>query len=254
MSAEPLPPVNDRSSSSAQQAVLIALRRIGPASPDALAAAMGISRSAAVAHLRMLTAVGLVARDVERHGVGRPRHRYDLTAAAQTLLPSNYASLATDLLDALQVVADEAVVDAVFAERRRRQAALIRARFADRRLDDAPLQERVRELAVIQDEQGYLCDCAATAARRLGDTLPARGLSAEDPIADGPAAGPEAIQMRQANCAIYDVATRHPQACHSELELYREVLGADVVREAHIASGDRTCTYRIEPFGPGGAA
>ena len=125
MSAEPLPPVNDRSSSSAQQAVLIALRRIGPASPDALAAAMGISRSAAMAHLRMLAAVGLVARGVERHGVGRPRHRYDLTAAAQTLLPSNYASLATDLLDALQVVADEAIVDAVFAERRRRQAALI---------------------------------------------------------------------------------------------------------------------------------
>ena len=90
---------------------------------------------------------------------GRPRHRYDLTAAAQTLLPSNYASLATDLLDALLVVADEAVVDAVFAERRRRQAALIRGRFADRRLDDATLQERVRELAVIQDEQGYLCEC-----------------------------------------------------------------------------------------------
>ena len=230
MLAEPLPPAIDRSSSSAQQAVLIALRRIGPASPDAMAAAMGISRSAALAHLRMLAAVGLVTRDVERHGVGRPRHRYDLTAAAQTLLPSNYASLATDLLDALQVVAGEAIVDAVFAERRRRQAALIRGRFADRRLDDASLQERVRELAVIQDEQGYLCDCAA------------------------PAAGPEAIEMRQANCAIYDVATRHPQACHSELELYREVLGADVVREAHIASGDRTCTYRIEPFGPTGSA
>jgi predicted ArsR family transcriptional regulator len=227
MSAEPLPPVNDRSSSSAQQAVLIALRRIGPASPDALAAALGISRSAAMAHLRMLAAVGLVAREVERHGVGRPRHRYDLTAAAQTLLPSNYASLATDLLDALRLVADEAVVDAVFAERRRRQAALIRGRFADRRLDEAPLQERVRELAVIQDEQGYLCECAATA---------------------------EAIQMRQANCAIFDVATRHPQACESELELYREVLEADVVREAHIASGDRMCTYRIEPLGPVGSA
>lgn len=254
MSAEPLPPVNHRSSSSAQQAVLIALRRIGPASPDALATAMGISRSAAVAHLRTLAAVGLVARDVERHGVGRPRHRYDLTAAAQTLLPSNYASLATDLLDALQVVADEAVVDAVFAQRRRRQAALIKGRFADRRLDDAPLQERVRELAIIQDEQGYLCDCAATGARRPDDALAADGLSAGDPLADGRTAGSDAMQMRQANCAIYEVATRHQQACDSELELYREVLGADVVREAHIASGDRTCTYRIEPSGPSGSA
>jgi predicted ArsR family transcriptional regulator len=254
MSVEPLPPVNDRSSSSAQQAVLIVLRRIGPATPDALAAVMGISRSAAVTHLRMLTAVGLVSRDVERHGVGRPRHRYDLTATAQTLLPSNYASLATDLLDALQVVGDEAVVDTVFAERRRRQAVLIRGRFADRRLDGAPFQERVRELAIIQDEQGYLCDCVATAARRLGGAQPAGDRSAQDAFADGHEAGPEAMQMRQANCAIYEVATRHPQACDSELELYREVLGTDVVREAHIASGDRTCTYRIEPLGPSGTA
>ena len=34
-------------------------------------------------------------------------------------------------------------------------------------------------------------------------------------------------------------------ACQAELELFREVLGADVVREQHIASGDRCCTYRV---------
>ncbi len=254
MSAEPLPPVNDRSSSSAQQAVLIALRRIGPASPDALAAAMGISRSAAVAHLRMLAAVGLVARDVERHGVGRPRHRYDLTAAAQTLLPSNYASLATDLLDALQVVGDEAVVDAVFAERRRRQAALIRGRFADRRLDGCPFRSAC---ASWPSSRTSRVTCAIASPLRLGGwAAPCQPVTDRQrtPLADGHAAGPEAMQMRQANCAIYEVATRHQQACDSELELYREVLGADVVREAHIASGDRTCTYRIEPFGPSGSA
>ena len=120
-------------------------------------------------------------------------------------------------------------------------------------LDDATLQERVRELAVIQDEQGYLCDCAATVARRRGDDTPpvaCRQRTRSPRIA----AGSGAIQMRQANCAIYDVATQHPQACDSELELYREVLGADVVREAHIASGDRMCTYRIEPSGSGGSA
>jgi predicted ArsR family transcriptional regulator len=27
--------------------------------------------------------------------------------------------------------------------------------------------------------------------------------------------------------------------------MFREILGADVVRETHIASGDRCCTYRI---------
>ena len=227
--APPLPAVS-RSSISSQQAVLIALRRIGPASPDALATELAITRSAALARLRALEAAGLVVRDLERHGVGRPRHRYDLTDDAQSLLPSNYASLATGLLEAMQAVADPSLVAAVFAERRRRQAALIRGRFAERGLERAPLRDRVRELAIIQDEQGYLCECAATGGSRVE--------------ADG------AIRMRQANCAIYEVARDHPEACAAELELFGEVLGAEVVREAHIAAGDRTCTYRIAPTAP----
>ncbi len=55
------------------------------------------------------------------------------------------------------------------------------------------------------------------------------------------------MRMRQANCAIFDVARDHPAACANELELFREVLGAEVTREAHIVAGDRTCTYRVEP-------
>ncbi len=41
-------------------------------------------------------------------------------------------------------------------------------------------------------------------------------------------------------------ASGHPAACRAELRLFREVLGAKVVRESHIAAGDRCCSYRIE--------
>jgi predicted ArsR family transcriptional regulator len=78
----------------------------------------------------------------------------------------------------------------------------------------------VAALAAIQDEQGYLCE-----ATRLNDG---------------------AFQLREHNCAIYSVARVTPAACSAELDLFREVLGASVVRETHIASGDRCCTYRIE--------
>ncbi len=37
-------------------------------------------------------------------------------------------------------------------------------------------------------------------------------------------------------------------ACRAELQLFEEVLEARVVRTTHIASGDRCCTYRIEPL------
>jgi len=41
------------------------------------------------------------------------------------------------------------------------------------------------------------------------------------------------------------VASGQRSACDAELDLFRDVLGVDVVRETHIASGDRCCSYRI---------
>jgi len=54
-----------------------------------------------------------------------------------------------------------------------------------------------------------------------------------------------AILLEEHNCAIYHIAAGSPVACQAELELFSEVLGANVVRERHIASGDRCCSYRI---------
>ena len=53
------------------------------------------------------------------------------------------------------------------------------------------------------------------------------------------------IRLREHNCAIYHVAAGSPAACQAELDLFTEILGAEVVREQHIASGDRCCSYRI---------
>jgi predicted ArsR family transcriptional regulator len=210
----------------------MALRRSGPATPDALATDLGLSRTAILQQLRSLEVAALVSRSVERHGVGRPRHRYDLTDAAQTLFPASYGGFARGLLEALRVVGDDDLVEAIFAARRARQAEAIRRRFHERGFDDAPLVERVRELAVIQDEQGYLCECRAGAGAR-----PSSASIVAD--ADG------AIRLCERNCAILDVAREVPAACRSELELFAEVLGTEVRRESHILSGDRACIYRI---------
>lgn len=220
---------------SARQALLVALRKLGPATPDFLALELGVSRTAILQQLRALATAGLVSRTMERHGVGRPRHRYDLTPAAQAVFPSNYAGLAHGLLEALEAVGGDVLVEAVFAERRRRQTAEIRRRFTARGLGAAPLADRVRELAMFQDEQGYLCECRAGGDAATGDP--------GNPIEIAPDG---VIRLREHNCAIFEVARDTPAACRSELELFRGVLGAVVTREAHIVAGDRTCTYRIE--------
>jgi predicted ArsR family transcriptional regulator len=206
--------------SALRREILTTLRQDGPASPDQLAGRVGASRTGVLQQLRALEGAQLVSRQTVRHGVGRPRHLYDITADAQGLFPTNYDGLAIGLLEAIGVVGGDELVTQVLDARRRQVAHRVRLRLAERLPADAPLADRVRELAVLQDEQGYLCHA------EIDD--------------DG-----ATIRLREHNCAIYHVAMGLPAACGAELRLFAEVLDADVVRETHIASGDRCCSYRI---------
>jgi predicted ArsR family transcriptional regulator len=215
----PLPAGVGNGASSLRRDLLLRLRLDGQSSPDQLATRLGASRTGVLQQLRALEAAHLVSRQTVRHGVGRPRHLYDITPDAQDLFPANYDGLATGLLAVIEAVGGDDLVEQVFAARRRQLGARVQDDLADRLTDEAPLLDRVRELAVIQASNGYLANA--------------------DVDADG------TIWLHEHNCAIYRVAAGSPAACQAELDLFSEVLGADVVREQHIASGDRCCSYRI---------
>ena len=212
------PPVS-ASPGALRREILIRLRRDGPTTPDQLAAVIGASRTGVLQQLRALEATHFVSRQTVRHGVGRPRHLYELTGDAQELFPSNYDGLAAGLLSAIGAVGGQDLIEQVFQARRRQLGDRIRNQIDERVGADASLTERVRALAVLQDEQGYLADAVL------------------EP--DG------TIRLREHNCAILDVARGERSACEAELQLFRDVLRVDVVRETHIASGDRCCSYRI---------
>src|SRR5258706_16227329 len=94
------PPIGARrdsdpaSPSSLRRAILVPLRQSGPSSPDLLASALGASRTGILQQLHALEAAGLVSHAAEKHGVGRPRHVYDVTADAQGLFPTDYGGVA----------------------------------------------------------------------------------------------------------------------------------------------------------------
>jgi predicted ArsR family transcriptional regulator len=162
-----------------------------------------------------------VAHSLERHGVGRPRHVYDVTADAQDLFPADYNGFAAAILEAVAAVGGDDLVEEVFAARRRQLGARLRERLDERMAPDASLADRVRELAVIQDGAGYLAEAIVGA--------------------DG------SIRLREHNCAIFHLASNAGACCDNELAMFGEVLGVEVVRESHIAAGDRSCTYRVRP-------
>lgn len=213
-------PATHPSPSALRRAILVHLRRTGPAAPDSIAASLGASRSGVAQQLRGLEGAGLVSRTSERHGVGRPRHLYDVTADAQGLFPSNYEGLASGLMAAILEIGGDDLLEDVFAARRRQAETTLRTSLAAAVAPDAPVVDRVRELARLQDDLGYLAEVR------------------EDP--DG-------IRLVQHNCAVHDVARENPAACRSELALFRDLLGTDVVRECHIVGGDRCCSYLVVP-------
>src|SRR3954468_23142789 len=199
--ALPGPAVGGGTPSAVRRAVLVHLRQHGPTAPDAIAAAIGASRSGVAQQLRALDTAGLVTRTSVRHGVGRPHHLYDVTPEAQDLFPSNYDGLATGLLAAILEVGGDTLVEEVFAARRRQAEARLRAEMEASLPEDAPLEDRVRELARLQDELGYLAEARV----------------------DG-----GALTLVEHNCAVLDVAQASPVACQAELELFERVLGAEV--------------------------
>jgi predicted ArsR family transcriptional regulator len=162
-----------------------------------------------------------VSHAAEKHGVGRPRHVYDVTPDAQGLFPTDYGGFASGLVKAIEAVGGDDLVEQVFSARRRQIGDRIRRRMSERLPDDAPITERVRVLAELQDEAGYLAEAIVDGDGRL--------------------------RLREHNCAIDKIARRTQAPCDAELALFREVLGPDVARETHIASGDRCCTYVVTP-------
>lgn len=207
---------------SGRRAVLDAVRRLGDASAEDIAAALEITVSGARQHLSALADDGLVAitDTAPRGSRGRPRLLYHVTDVAAPLFPNAYSALANELLGYL-ADDDQALVDRVFARRRETRIASARARIAPLRA----LSAKVEELAKILDEDGYVATCEAI--------------------------GRDHYRIVEHNCAIAAVALRYGQACSSELEFICAVLdGATVERVSHMVEGARHCAYDIHRAAP----
>ena len=178
-----------------------------------LTEALHISQMGVRQHLAILEAEGLIAYYREKQGRGRPRHIYQLTDEANSLFPTTYANFAVGLMHEVAKFNGPDFINKVFRGRMEAQLEAYQLRLKGKTLCD-----RVRELARIRDEEGYM----------------ARFHENED-----------GYVLIEHNCPIAVIAQEYPRVCEIELALFRQSLGAKVIREEHLMQGSHRCCYRI---------
>ncbi|MEK3883588.1 HTH domain-containing protein [Paenibacillus sp. PL2-23] len=198
-----------------RERILVLLKTKGRLNAGELSSQLALTEMAIRRHMYELEREGVIRISSVRQKMGRPLHAFELTANADALFPKNYDTLALDLLAELnEDPATQPLIIAMFEGRRRK----LHERYAPR-MEGRGLEERVYELAHIQNAGGYMAE-----VEQLGDG---------------------GYKLHEYNCPITGVAGQYEQACSCELSLFRGLLETDVQRTECLAKGDSRCTYVI---------
>jgi DeoR family suf operon transcriptional repressor len=197
--------------------ILYLLKVSGPKTVKELAKALAISPMGIRQSLISLEGAGWIRHHQEQRGLGRPQFVYALTDQGdEQHFPRTYAPEMIGMLKAIKDLEGATGLDRIFEQRTEQLVTEYRARISSE-----DLEERVKGLASIRTEEGFMAEWAKESEN--------------------------SFVLREHNCAIYQVASNCEQACISEHELFCQVLDyANVTRETHIFSGDPNCTYVIQ--------
>jgi predicted ArsR family transcriptional regulator len=193
------------------------LKTEGAMDSASLAARLKVTPMAVRQHLYALQQEKLVSAEERPVPLGRPAKYWHLTREADRLFPDAYAELNLALIDAIGDAFGPAGVQRLLDARLTRQQADYAARIPA----SASLGKKLRQLARVRSEEGYMAE-----VRREGRT---------------------GFLFIENHCPICAAATACQGFCVTELDLFRRVLGPGVIveRAEHIVSGDRRCAYRI---------
>jgi predicted ArsR family transcriptional regulator len=197
-----------------RRAIVKLLKMEGAMDAAQLAARLRLTAMAVRQHLYELQREKLVTAQERPVPLGRPAKYWQLTADANRLFPDAYAELSVGLIDALADTFGDAGLKRVIESRCAKQ----QVDYLNRIPRSASLKEKLRALARIRTEEGYMAEVKPEA----------RG----------------SFLLIENHCPICAAASVCKGFCSAELELFRSVLGSGVTVE-HIVSGDRRCAYRI---------
>jgi predicted ArsR family transcriptional regulator len=202
-----------------RRAITKLLKTEGPIDSAQLGKRLGLTAMAVRQHLYSLQREGLVTAEERPVPIGRPAKFWRLTPDADHLFPEAYAELSVALIDSVKDAFGEEGLERVLTSRCARQRMDYTKRIPPR----ATLEKKLRELAKVRTEEGYMAEIRSE--------------------------GNGSYLLVENHCPICAAANACQGFCSTELDLFRSVLGPNVSveRAEHIVKGDQRCVYRIKP-------
>ncbi|MCW7548311.1 transcriptional regulator [Photorhabdus sp. APURE] len=195
--------------------LLMLLKTRGPQQASDAGKILGTTGEAARQQFVKLAKEGLVEAIAEARGVGRPIQLWHLTAAGHNHFPDAHAELTVQLLNTIRKQLGEKAIDLLIDTREQET----RINYQQAMNGATSLQERVERLVAIRCREGYMAQWSFTE--------------------DG------AILLVENHCPICAAAATCQSFCRSELNVFRDILQAQVERVEYILTNSRRCAYRI---------
>jgi predicted ArsR family transcriptional regulator len=209
-------------SETTDRSLLDLIRRHGPLTVSEMAGRFGVTPTAVRNRLTRLVGSGMVERQTEHGGRGRPRHTYQASVEAHKRLGQNYADLAVVLWDEMmRSVDDPRVRRALFS------------RITER------LAEMYRSQVTGDEWEGRMV--------QLGSILNDRGIEAEVTRGDD---GTMMPVLKQHSCPYYELAEVDRAVCAMERKMFEKVVGRGLRLSQCRLDGHRSCDFEAKPLLP----
>lgn len=199
-----------------QTRILNALKSGGPQTAADLAGNLAVTTVAVRQHLDGLMSSGLVDFQDIKGTVGRPRRIWALTTAGHQQFPDSHSTLILGLIDGVRNLYGDEGLDRLISRREDET----RERYTAELAEVKEPADKLRRLAELRSDEGYMAEAVEDDAGWL---------------------------LIENHCSICAAATACQGFCRSELMLFQEILGPDLLveRTEHLLSGGRRCVYRV---------
>jgi len=205
-------------SESSDRSLLDLIRRHGPLTIQEMVEHLGVTPTAVRNRLTRLVSSGMVERESEQGGRGRPKHTYKASVEAHKKLGQNYADLAVVLWDEMMRSVED-----------RKLRRIIFGRITDR-------------LAEVYRAQ-VTGDAWENRLVQLGTILHGRGIETEVTPGDGSMMP----VLKQHSCPYYELAQLDRAVCAMERKMFEKILGRGVRLSQCRLDGHRSCDFEAKP-------